>query len=139
MQSPAIRTPEALPSRVIYGEFGLPSSQLLRGSRSLADVVAEFEGTPGFTDHMVRARQELADVLDELETVRKLRLLVGLSQAKLALEAGTQQSYVARLEAGKLDPGTDMIARLAEVLGVDAARFFAAVRNQRRQQARAYG
>ena len=61
-------------------------------------------------------------------------MVAGLSQAKLAERANATQSYVARIEAGTLDPGTDMLARLARALGVSEETVFSAVRSQRRHQ-----
>jgi transcriptional regulator with XRE-family HTH domain len=69
--------------------------------------------------------------LDGTVTVRKLRLSAGLSQTRLARLAGTTQPYVARLEAGSLDPGTDKLARLAAALSVSPVALFNAVRAQR--------
>ena len=61
-------------------------------------------------------------------------MAAGLSQAKLADRAGATQSYIARVEAGTLDPGTDMLARLADALGASEESVFAAIRAQRRRQ-----
>ena len=92
----------------------------------------EIEGDPALAEHLRAARRNLRTALDDQrETFRALRLAQGLSQDLLAKRAESTQAYVARIEAGSLDPGTDMIARLASVLGVDGARLFTAVRNQR--------
>jgi transcriptional regulator with XRE-family HTH domain len=81
--------------------------------------------------HLEQARRDLANIVDRPGTLRHLRLAAGMSQAKLAELALTTQSYIARVEAGTLDPGTDMLARLASALGVDELTAFAAVRAQR--------
>ena len=56
----------------------------------------------------------------------------GLSQSQLADKLATSQPYIARLETGKLDPGTDMIAKLALALNKDESLIFSAIRNQRK-------
>jgi transcriptional regulator with XRE-family HTH domain len=52
-------------------------------------------------------------------TLRELRLSAGLSQAKLAEAIGTSQPRVARLEAGREEPGLSTLRKLAAVLGTD--------------------
>jgi transcriptional regulator with XRE-family HTH domain len=85
--------------------------------------------------HLEQARRDLGRVFNEgSESLRSLRLAAGLSQAKLAEGAGATQSYVARIEAGTLDPGTDMLARLAAALGATEAVVFGAIRAQRRRK-----
>ena len=49
------------------------------------------------------------------------RLQKGWSQKQLAAELGTSQSYIARLEAGAIDPQLSTVRRLAAVLGVQPA------------------
>lgn len=56
-----------------------------------------------------------------LERLRAARLERGLSQAELALQIGTTQSAVARLESGKSDPRLSTLERYAEVVGVELA------------------
>lgn len=117
---------------MIYGQFGVASSAPLPGGVRLSDFVKTFEADPGVAGHLVQARKSLAAAVEgEIETIRALRLRMGLSQALLAERAKTQQSYIARLEAGTVDPGTEMIDRLADALGLDPVRVFAAVRRQR--------
>lgn len=67
---------------------------------------------------------------DESETLSALRLAAGLSQAQLAARACTTQPYIAKIERGQTDPGTDIIARIAQALGVDEAHTFRVIRNQ---------
>jgi transcriptional regulator with XRE-family HTH domain len=50
--------------------------------------------------------------------LREHRHRRGLSQKALAQRAHVALSYVARLEAGHISPGLDMVARLAETLAV---------------------
>ena len=53
----------------------------------------------------------------------------GLSQASLASRVGTSQAHIARIEAGKNDPGTSVVARIATALGIDEADAFLAIRS----------
>lgn len=116
---------------VLIANFDVPSSQPLRGGIPIASLVDELERDPETAARLARARTKLAAALDSTETVRNLRMKAGLSQAKLAELARTTQTYVARLEAGSLDPGTDMLARLASALSVSPVALFNAVRTQR--------
>jgi transcriptional regulator with XRE-family HTH domain len=64
-----------------------------------------------------------AEVLATLRTAR------GLSQSRLAHEAGFDHSYISRLEAGKREPSRETVAALAEVLelhGVELDRLLIA-------------
>lgn len=53
------------------------------------------------------------------EQVRKIREDKGMSQAELALEMGTTQSAVARLEGGGTSPTIPTLTKLADALGVE--------------------
>lgn len=53
--------------------------------------------------------------------VRRHRKLKGLSQEKLALEAGVERSYVSDLERGTRNPSVRLLGRLAVALGVEPA------------------
>ena len=52
--------------------------------------------------------------------IRERRLAHGLSQARLALRAGTTQTAVSRLERGELSPTVATLQRLLLVLGETA-------------------
>lgn len=60
----------------------------------------------------VSASQAFGQVLAELRRDR------GLSQERLALEAGYHRTYVSLLERGKYSPSLDAIVHLARVLGI---------------------
>jgi DNA-binding XRE family transcriptional regulator len=117
--------------QVVYRHFGITSTLPLTGGVALGDFMEELEGDPDMAPRLAQARRTLANVLDESTTLRRLRLAAGLSQAKLAARAKTTQTYIARVESGTLDPGTDMLARLAAAVGSDEVTVFSAVRNQR--------
>lgn len=51
--------------------------------------------------------------------VRRHRRLKGLSQERLALDAGMERSYVSDLERGTRNPSVRALGRLAEALGVE--------------------
>jgi predicted transcriptional regulator len=90
-------------------------------------------------DHLSAARKQMvAQIPDEKLTFRGLRLAAGLSQRALADIAGdgTTQSYIARIEGGSLDPGTDLIVRLASALSVDSSIVFRAILQQRTGESR---
>ena len=54
--------------------------------------------------------------------VRQYRKLKGLSQERLALDAGMERSYVSDLERGTRNPSVRALGRLAEALGVEPKR-----------------
>lgn len=49
--------------------------------------------------------------------IRERRLANGLTQAQLALRAGSTQAAISRLECGELSPTFETIDRLLEVMG----------------------
>lgn len=51
--------------------------------------------------------------------VRRYRKLKGLSQERLALDAGMERSYVSDLERGMRNPSVRALGRLAEALGLE--------------------
>jgi len=63
------------------------------------------------------AYKEAYDVLeDEFDLARALieaRTAAGLSQSQLARRMKTSQSYIARIEGGKVRPSTDALERFA--------------------------
>jgi|ERR1019366_683421 DNA-binding XRE family transcriptional regulator len=119
---------------ILYREFGAARPFPIANTRSLASVIGEFEEDDAIAaTNLADVRRNLAATLyaDNPETLSVLRLSAGLSQVQLASRAGTHQPYIARIERGQTDPSTDMIARIAEALGVDEALAFRAIRSQR--------
>ena len=51
--------------------------------------------------------------------VRHHRKLKGMSQERLALDAGMERSYVSDLERGQRNPSVRALGRLASALGVE--------------------
>ena len=63
----------------------------------------------------------------ESNTMKALRLAAGMSQKQLAAAIGSSQSYIANIEAGKVEPGVFQVMRLAEALGQPSSTVFEAI------------
>ncbi|MBL8446727.1 MAG: helix-turn-helix transcriptional regulator [Zoogloeaceae bacterium] len=118
---------------VIVKEFNAARPLPLPSTVSLDALLDSFGQDSELQAAMSEARREMAATVyaDEVESLSALRLRAGLSQAQLAARMNTSQSYVARVESGTTDPGTDTVSRMAEALGVDEGVAFKAVRYQR--------
>lgn len=53
------------------------------------------------------------------ENVRRHRKLNGMTQERLALDAGMERSYVSDLERGMRNPSVRALGRLATALGIE--------------------
>ena len=60
--------------------------------------------------------------------LRQYRLSAGLSQEKLALEAGLQRNYISLLELGQNQPTITTLFKLAVVLAIEPEQIVEAVR-----------
>lgn len=60
--------------------------------------------------------------------LRRYRLSAGLSQEKLALEAGLQRNYISLLELGQNQPTITTLFKLAVVLDIKPEQIVEAVR-----------
>lgn len=56
--------------------------------------------------------------------IRKLRNKRGLSQEQLSHETGIDRSYLSEVESGQKSVGVEMLAKLAEGLGVHVTELF---------------
>lgn len=56
--------------------------------------------------------------------VRRIRISRGISQEKLAYQAGVDRSYLASLERQSKNPTIDLLERIAEALDVHLSEFF---------------
>lgn len=56
--------------------------------------------------------------------VRKYRKAKGLTQEKLALEAGITSEYISRIENGKENPTVELLFKISTVLGIEVATLF---------------
>jgi DNA-binding XRE family transcriptional regulator len=125
---------------VLAGQFFPTPAPALGRTRSLRAVLAKRENDPRFAGHLAEARKHLAREAFPEEGKRSLqglRLAAGLSQTQVAEKIGTAQSHIALIEQGKNDPGTDLITRIADALGVESEVVFGAVRaarNERKKQ-----
>lgn len=129
---PAADAPSSAVCDVLYAEFGVPGSRPLPGGTPVSDYLKHLEADTRSAAELAAARRRLAQLIGvEPQSLRGLRLAAGLSQTILAERAGSTQPYIARIEAGSADPSTDMLARIANALGVDAVNVFAAIRAQR--------
>jgi ribosome-binding protein aMBF1 (putative translation factor) len=60
------------------------------------------------------AYDALGEGFDLARALIDARRAAGLSQSQLARRMGTSQSYIARLEGGKVRPSTDALERFAQ-------------------------
>ncbi|MCC8948221.1 helix-turn-helix transcriptional regulator [Bradyrhizobium sp. Arg62] len=58
------------------------------------------------------------------ENVRRLRLVSGISQAKLAERMGVDRAYISGLEKGERNPTVVTVWHLSKALGVAMREFF---------------
>ena len=58
--------------------------------------------------------------------LRRIRVRQGVSQERLAYDAGVDRSYTGALERGEENPTVDVLDRLAETLQVPLAELFRA-------------
>lgn len=70
------------------------------------------------------------------EELRKARLAVGLTQEKLAFQAGVSRQYVSLLELGQKSPTLDVLIRLCEAMGASAGEIVARVEKESRRARR---
>jgi transcriptional regulator with XRE-family HTH domain len=56
-------------------------------------------------------------------SLKRLRMMKGLSQEELALEIDMARSYISYLERGIKEPGLKTIFRLAKALGIKPSEF----------------
>jgi transcriptional regulator with XRE-family HTH domain len=56
--------------------------------------------------------------------LRRIRVKRGLSQERLAFDAGVDRSYVGGLERSEENPTVDVLDRLAKTLAVPISEFF---------------
>jgi DNA-binding XRE family transcriptional regulator len=117
-QAPQTSTIKA---RVIFAEFAAPSKLLpVPGAIDIDVLVAELESqSPENAKALARGRKWVADTFyADRPSIARFRLKHGWSQAELAKRAETSQSYIARLEQGKIDPQMSTVRKIAAALGV---------------------
>lgn len=60
--------------------------------------------------------------------LRRLRTERGVSQERLAADAGVDRAYISELEREQGNASVDLLDRLAVVLGVEVGEFLSAIR-----------
>ena len=59
--------------------------------------------------------------------VRRIRVALGVSQERLAFDAGVDRSYLGGMERGEANPTVDVLDRIAGTLGVPLTELFAKI------------
>lgn len=59
--------------------------------------------------------------------VRRIRVELGISQERLAFDAGVDRSYLGGMERGEANPTVEILDRIAATLGVPLADLFSEV------------
>lgn len=57
--------------------------------------------------------------------LRRVRLMAGMSQEQLGLEAGVQRNFISLIETGHNQPTISTVAKLARALGMRASELVA--------------
>ena len=61
-------------------------------------------------------RKEVIARLTAVDQIARFRMAKGMTQAQLGARIGTKQPGIARLEAGRQNPGLEILYRIAEAL-----------------------
>lgn len=94
---------------------------LPEGFIDIDSLVEQAEADPASKQSIAEGRKAVAaQYYGDSRPLAFYRLQKGWSQKELASRLGTSQSYVARLEAGDIDPQVSTLQRLASVLEVTA-------------------
>ena len=56
--------------------------------------------------------------------VRRIRVALGISQERLAFDAGVDRSYLGGMERGEANPTVDILERIAATLDVPLSELF---------------
>lgn len=91
-------------------------------------LVAQEENDPALKKALAEGRTAVAEnYYAQQRPLSYFRLRNGWSQKELAERMSTSQSYIARLEAGDIDPQVSTLRRLAAVLDVQPSVLFDAI------------
>ncbi len=103
-------------------------SNMPSGAVDIDDLVVELEATPKGAKSIAKGREWVAQTFySDRASLAALRLQHGWSQAELARQVGTSQSYIGRLETGLVDPQLSTIRKIALALDVAVAELVAAL------------
>ena len=103
--------------RVAFGEWPDPVCNH-PDSTGINEFVRSLEAE-GYAPLISDGRRAVAEWFDPKPSLRRLRLMAGLSQEQLAERMGTSQAQIARMESGRQDLQISTVRRLAEALGVN--------------------
>ena len=121
--------PETRGQRVVVLEPIKVTAPLPPGFVDIDALVEDAEQDTATREAIAVARQAVADhyYADGPRTLAWYRLRKGWSQKELAARMNTSQSYIARLEAGAIDPQVSTVTRMSTVLDVLPADLLAAI------------
>lgn len=117
---------------VFFMEINTPSApSSFPDAIDIDDLVAEIESSsPKAARAISKGRKWIAkEFYSDGPSIAGLRLNKGWSQAELAKNAATSQSYIARLELGNVDPQLSTVLKLSKILGVSIEAFAQAMAN----------
>jgi DNA-binding XRE family transcriptional regulator len=102
---------------------------LPEGFMDIEDFIAQEERDPVVKQAVAAGNKVIAEqyYADGPQRLAYYRLRNGWSQKELASRVGTSQSYIARLEAGEIDPQVSTLNRLADALQVAPSEILHAV------------
>jgi DNA-binding XRE family transcriptional regulator len=118
-----VPVPETRGMPVVFLEPVTIAPALAEGFVDIDTLVETAEKNPVARQAIVEGRKDVARnyYAGEKRSLAHYRLEKGWSQKELATRVGTSQSYIARLEAGDIDPQVSTLRRMAVVLNVQAA------------------
>jgi len=113
--------PETRGAPVVVLEPIAIKAPLPSGFEDIDPLVERIQTDPETQQAIAAGRRAVAEhhYAGSPRTLSYYRLQRGWSQKEFAALLGTSQSYVARLEAGSIDPQVSTVKRLAAVLGVE--------------------
>jgi ribosome-binding protein aMBF1 (putative translation factor) len=108
---------------VVFLEPVIVAATLPEGFADIDALVEKAEADPVTRQALVEGRKAIAQnyYAGGVRSLAYYRLEKGWSQKELAARVGTSQSYIARLEAGSIDPQVSTLKRLSAVLDVTPA------------------
>ncbi|MNJ46141.1 anaerobic benzoate catabolism transcriptional regulator [compost metagenome] len=103
-------------------KFDLPvqHSDALKDHTDFDALMAELDAAPEHAAGFAEARAWVADSFygEDGDTIRTLRLRLGMTQNDLAASLDTSQPQIAKIESGRQDPVMSTCRKLAKALGV---------------------
>jgi ribosome-binding protein aMBF1 (putative translation factor) len=121
--------PETRGTPVVVLEPITVAPALPAGFVDIDALVEQAEQDPGTKQAVAVGRRAVADnyYANQPRMLAYYRLQKGWSQKELASRLGTSQSYIARLEAGSIDPQVSTLKRLAAALEVQPSTLLDAI------------